>query len=146
MEPFAIMITPREGNRFWDVVAVTPELEEEVRTDLSNLGVEPSRVEVSVGSCGYNAEASTIVAVVLGLLLLGREVDATLDAWIGLASKLRKVLQTLRRKHGQVNVSESAAVLLTLEVGGRLADPGGARRPRMSAPRREARRSSSVAC
>lgn len=116
MEPFAISIGPREGSRFWDVSVLTPDLEDEVRADLSDLGVQRHQLKVSVGSAGYNADASTIFAVVIGILLFGREVNETLNAWTDLADKLRKVLRALRGKHGSVSVSESAAVLLTLDV------------------------------
>ncbi len=116
MEAFAISIGPREGGRFWDVSVLTPELEDEIRAELSDLGVQRHQLEVSVGSAGYNANASTILAVILGILLFGRELNETLNAWTDLAGKLRKVLRALRSKHGSVSVSESAAALLVLNV------------------------------
>ena len=116
-EDFAISFVPAELETHAGS-DIPPALADEARADLAGLGIDPAQITIARGSHGYGAEVASIVAIVVGLFLLAKPIDENLAAWVNLAGRVRRVVDSLVKKRGAVTVSEPVAVLLALDAMG----------------------------
>lgn len=91
---------------------VPDSVEEDAREALAPLVTDSNELFVTTGDAGYNASAAVLFLILGGIFLAGKRIDDNIAAWVSIAGRFRAVIDMLRKKHGEVRVSEPAAIAL----------------------------------
>jgi hypothetical protein len=114
-DEFAISYVPPELQLYGGSGIPEP-IAEAARGELADLGVDPALVELTTGSHGYGAEGSSILLLLAAAFFMGKKIDESLAAWVNIAGRVRQVVDGLTKKHGEVAVSQPAAIALALDA------------------------------
>jgi hypothetical protein len=95
---------------------IPSDVEQDAREALAPLVTDPSQLTITTGDAGYNASAVTLVLILVGIFLAGKRIDDSIAAWASIADRFRAVIDGLRKRRGEVRVSEPAAIVLALDA------------------------------
>lgn len=114
-EPAMLVITPGEEEYDTESKGFSERLVSEILRELEKAGIPRAETSISTSSVGHGADAIALVITLGVAFLAGKKVEENLDAWVRLGQRLHRSIQKIRKKHGNIWLSQPLALILALK-------------------------------